>query len=427
MNGNITAVVLDNGLQVILKEVHSSPLISSWLWYRVGSRNEVEGSTGLSHWVEHMLFKGSKQFPKGSIMRLVDRYGGETNAMTSQDFTAYYETLPSTQVDLALQIEADRMSNALFELEEVESERTVIIAEREESENEPVYVLQENLAATAFQVHPYHHQIVGWKADIEHITRDELVAHYQHYYTPDNAVLIIVGDLQPAELMKRIEGLFGSIKPGSTVSNRISPEPPQRGERRVVVRLPGSTPIIQIAYHTPAVAHPDYLPLLILNGVLSGGSAPFNGSGMLARSARLYLALVETQLASSVGSYYHVSLDPTLFNIYAVVRQGRRSDEVERALFEQIERLQQEQVSADELRVAIRQTQAQLAYANESAARQALALGMLTIVDRYTRLDGFLDELATVTPNDVLRVAQSYLSADNRIVGWFEPLPGGAL
>ncbi|MHB9033349.1 MAG: M16 family metallopeptidase, partial [Anaerolineae bacterium] len=422
----VYSTILDNGMQVILKPVRAAPLISSWLWYRVGSRNEVEGITGISHWVEHMLFKGSKEFPKGSVMRLVDRCGGEVNAMTSRDFTVFYETLPSSELDLALRIESDRMVNAAFDPAEVDSERTVIIAEREGSENEPMFVLQETMVAMAFQVHTYHHETVGWKVDLEHITRDELYNHYLRYYRPNNAILVIVGDLEPDAAMPQIIERFGSIPSGPALEDRTFTEPPQRGEKRVTVRLPGSTPILQMAFHAPAAAHPDFISLLILNGILTGGSAPFTGRGMLARSARLYRALVETQLASSASSHYQVSLDPFLFNIGAVVRRGSRPEDVEQAVLEQISKLQQEQVTEQELKVAIRQTQAQLAYANESASRQALALGMLSIVDNYVRLDSFMEDLAAVTPADVMRVAQTYLSQDNRIVGWFEPLPGGA-
>lgn len=426
MNSHIHSTTLDNGLQVILKELHTSPIISSWIWYRVGSRNEVEGATGLAHWVEHMMFKGSAHFPKGSIMRLVDRYGGDCNAMTSRDFTAYYETLPSAQALLALQIEADRMVSAAFDPVETETERTVIIAEREGSENEPAFVLSEEVVASAFRVHPYHHQTVGWKSDLERITHEELLSFYRRYYGPQNAILVVAGDFQRDEILAQIADQFGSIPANPKPIEISRPEPPQRGERRLTVRMPGSTPIIRIAYHVPPVAHPDYLPLVILDGILSGGHAPFSGGGALARSARLYRALVETQLASSASSYYQASLDTYLFNLGAVVRQERKANDVEDALLEQVRRLQEELVPQSDLQIAIRQTQAHLAYANESVSNQALALGMLAIVDNYSRLDGFLDELATVTPEDIMRVAQTYLVADNRIAGWFEPIVGGA-
>ncbi|MBC7256238.1 MAG: insulinase family protein, partial [Chloroflexi bacterium] len=197
-------VTLDNGLEVILKEVHAAPIISTWLWYRVGSRNELGGDTGISHWVEHMLFKGSARFPKGEIMRAVDRLGGYINAMTSHDFTVFYTTLPSAHAELALEIEADRMASAKFAPAEVEAERTVIIAEREGGENEPSYMLAEEVCASAFRVHPYHHQTIGWKEDLLRLTRDHLYAHYRRYYLPNNAILVVVGDFDTEDWLKRI-------------------------------------------------------------------------------------------------------------------------------------------------------------------------------------------------------------------------------
>ncbi|MBN1401406.1 MAG: insulinase family protein [Anaerolineae bacterium] len=413
---------LGNGLRVILKEIHSAPVISTWLWYRVGSRNEVEGHTGMSHWVEHMMFKGSRRFPKGSIMRTVDRNGGYVNAMTSFDFTAYYMTLPSDRAELALEIEADRITGALFDPAEVSTERTVIIAEREGSENEPRYVLAEEMAAAAFRVHPYHHQTIGWKEDLLEITREELLNHYQSYYGPNNALLVVAGDLDPERYLASIETYFGAIRPSQVPQSSIRPEPPQRGERRVTLRMPGSAPMVRLAYHTPPVAHADYIPMVVLDAVLSGGKAMFAFSGSQARSARLYRALVETQLASSVGSNYHPSLDPYLLTMLATVREGRELQEVEGALVEQITLLCSEPVSERELSVAIRQTQAQFAYSSESVTSQALTLGFLDMVDRHERMETILDELRAVTPDDIRRVARTYLHSDNAIVGHYIPI-----
>ncbi|MCD6518556.1 MAG: insulinase family protein [Anaerolineae bacterium] len=421
----IVETSLDNGLKVILKEVHTAPVVSTWIWYRVGSRNEVEGLTGLSHWVEHMMFKGSKLFAKGEIMRLVERQGGYANAMTSYDFTTYYETLPSRHAELALQIEADRMLGATFDPAEVEAERTVIIAERENSENEPHYVLGEEMSAVAFRLHPYHHRTIGWKEDLLHITRDHLYAHYRRFYIPNNAILVIVGDIDPRRHLEFIKKYFGDLPSGELPQQHIRQEPPQRGERRLTVRMPGSAPLVRVAYHTPPVAHPDFIPLVVLEAVLSGGRAMFSFGQSQARSARLYRALVETQLAASVGSLYHPSLDPYLFTLGATVRQGRSPEEIEAALLAEITRLQEELVAEQELRVAIRQTQAQFAYNSESVTDQALTLGFLEIVDHHQRIDSILDELAQVTPEDIRRVAQKYLTEENRVVGWFLPTDEG--
>lgn len=426
MPGALRRATLDNGLQVLLKEVHSAPVISTWLWYRVGSRNELGGDTGISHWVEHMLFKGSARFPKGEITRAVDRLGGYINAMTSHDFTVFYTTLPSRHAELALEIEADRMVSAEFAPDEVEAERTVIIAEREGGENEPSYMLAEEVCASAFRVHPYHHQTIGWKEDLLRLTRDQLYAHYRRFYIPNNAILVSVGDFDAEEWLKRIAALFEGIPPGDTPPQEVPQEPPQRGEHRVTLRMPGAAPIVRIAYHTPPVSHRDFIPLAIVDAILSGGRAIFAFGDSQARSARLYRALVETELASSVGSHYHPSLDPYLMTLGATVRQGRTAAEVEAALLAEIQRLQESPVEPHELKMAIRQTQAQFAYSNESVSGQALALGFLAVLDRPERMDTLFEELAAVTPEDIQRVARTYFTEENRTVGWFVPSEEGA-
>ncbi len=421
MNATVHELILDNGLKVLLKEVHASPIVSTWMWYRVGSRNEIEGATGLSHAVEHMLFKGSSQFPKGTIMRVVNRYGGVVNAMTSHDFTAYYTTLPSNRAELALQIESDRMVNAAFESDEVDAERTVILAEREGAENEPSYMLWEEMLASAFRVHPYHHQTIGWKADLMRMTRDALYAHYRQYYVPNNAVLVIVGDLDTDACTKLVKRYFEPIPAGGVPTPVVREEPPLMGERRVILRMPGAPTLVRVAYHAPPVSHPDYVPLVILDAVLSGGKAMFAFGDSQARSARLYRALVETQLASSASSSYQPSLDPFILSLGATVRDGRDPAAVESAMLAEIARLQNESVVPEELSVVIRQTQAQFAYASESVSNQALTLGLLEMVNTHHRMETIFDELNQVTPDDVLRVAQTYLTEQNRIVGWCLP------
>src|SRR6185295_768983 len=199
---------------VLLKESHSAPVTSWWVLYRIGSRNERTGQTGVSHWVEHMMFKGTDTFPGGDLDRMIDREGGSWNAQTSMDYTAYYETMPSDRIDLALRLEADRMANAKFDIEEVESERTVIISERQGSENSPMFWLSEEMSAAAFRVHGYHHEIIGDMVDLETMTRDDLYNHYKRHYMPNNAIAVAVGDFDTDEMLARIKELYGSIPMG---------------------------------------------------------------------------------------------------------------------------------------------------------------------------------------------------------------------
>lgn len=413
---------LPNGMLVILREAHAAPVAACCVWYRVGARNELPGTTGISHWVEHMLFKGTPNIPKGAMDRLVARNGGSFNGFTSQDYTAYFETLPADRIELGLQIESDRMVNSLFEPEEVESERTVIISEREGHENDPEWWLSEALMAAAFQAHPYRHEVIGWKSDLRAMTRDELYAHYQTYYMPNNAVLVLVGDFDTTHMVGLVERYFAELPAGPRIPPFRAEEPAQQGERRVAVRRPGPAEYVQIAYHTPSCKHADFAPLVILDAVLSGAKGMgFGGGAQTNRSARIYRALIETQLAAYAGSSYRAMHDPYLFELDATVQQGHSAGEIEAALIGEVEKVRQAGVDQAEVAKAIKQSRAQMAYSSESVTQQALRLGMWEVLDSYRRLDTLLDELAAVTPADVQRVAQAYLSARNCTIGHFIP------
>ncbi|MCS6938647.1 MAG: pitrilysin family protein [Roseiflexaceae bacterium] len=414
---------LRNGMLVLIREAHSAPLATSWLWYRVGARNETPGVTGASHWVEHMLFKGTPRIPGRDLDRLIARNGGTFNGFTAHDFTAYFETLPADRIELALQIESDRMVNALFEEEEVEHERTVILAEREGHENDPEWWLNEAVMTTAFQVHPYRNEVIGSRDDLLALTRDRLFAHYQTFYRPNNAVLVVVGDVDAPALMSRIEHYFGDLPAGPPPPPVSWREPEQHEERRVVVRRPGPAQYVQMAYHAVDCRSPDFAPLLVLDAVLSGAKSPaFGGGAQTNRSARLYRALVETRLAAYASSSFRPARDPHLFEFHAMVQEGRSAEEVERALLTEVAMLQENGPRPDEMTKVIKQMRAQIAYAQESVTNQALMLGMWEMLDRYARADTLLDEIAAVQAEDVRRVAQTYLTERRRTVGHFIPL-----
>ncbi len=414
---------LDNGLTVLLRESRRAPVTTFWIWYRVGSRNEVPGVTGIAHWAEHMLFKGSQAFPKGEIDKQIARNGGVMNGLTWLDFTTFFETLPADRIDLSLRIESDRMVNALFDPEEVSLERTVIISERQGAENQPTFLLNEEVVAAAFRVHPYHHATIGDMCDLETISHADLWRHYQTHYGPNNAVAVAVGDFDPAQMLGRIEELFGAIEPRSNPLPVNRPEPPQRGERRVNLEGPGNTAYFQAAYHAPAASDPDFFPMAVLTTILSGASGMnlFSASPPN-RSSRLYRALVETGLAAGVSGSMAAMLDPYLYNVTATVRTGRSLDEVQAALDAEMARVLDEPISAEQLETAIKQTKAQFAYSSESVTNQGFWLGYSAVVADTEWFERFLERVESVTVGDVHRVANTYLLPRNRTVGHYVPL-----
>jgi zinc protease len=415
--------VLDNGLAVVLKENRHTPVTTFWVWYRVGSRNEVPGITGIAHWTEHMLFKGSQAFPKGAIDTQIASNGGIMNGRTSPDCTAFYETLPSDRSELALLIEADRMVNALFDVDEVELERTVIISERQGAENSPVFLLSEEVVGAAFRVHPYHHVTIGELCDLQAISRDDLWHHYQAHYGPNNALAVAVGDFDCAEMLDLIERHFGAIPRRSAPAAISRPEPAQRGERRVTLEGPGNTAYLQVAYHAPAAADPDFTPLLVAASVLTGpGGMSTVAAGPPNRSSRLYRALVDSGLAAGVYGSLSAMVDPYLYDITVTARSGRSLEEIEAALDAELERIIGEPIGEEELHKAIKQARAQFAYSSESVTDQGFWLGYSSIVASVDWFQSYLERLAAVTVDDVAGVAARYLVRRNRTVGYYAPV-----
>lgn len=423
MTNSVQKTILNNGLTVVLKEMHHAPVASFMVWYRVGSRNEKPGITGISHWVEHMMFKGTPTFPNGTLDSLVSREGGYWNAFTWVDFTAYYETMPTSKIDLAIQLEADRMANTVMTPEEVDSERTVIISERQMYENDPNFQLSEELTSVAFRVHPYHHEVIGDVADLTTMTRDDLYHHYQQHYVPNNAIIVAVGDFESDDMLRRIEAQFGSLPAGLPTNPITRQEPAQKGERRVVVQGPGDTAYLTVAYRAPAAADPDYLPLVLLNAAFAGGSSlgMFGGGGSN-KSSRLYKALVNTELAASAYGSLTPTSDPFLYTINAVVQAGRSLPEVEAALDAELTRLENTPITEQELAKALKRAKAEFILAGESITGQAQLLGMTeAVIGDYNWYETVLDRLNGITVDDIERVRQAYLRPSQRIVGWYEP------
>jgi len=265
---------LENGLSILLKEIHTAPLISQWIWYRVGSRNEYPGITGISHWVEHMQFRGTNRFPAGTLDKGIARCGGTWNAFTYLDWTTYFETVPSHEVNLAIELEADRMQNGLYTLEDVETERTVIVSERQGAENEPWFRLSEAVQQAAFESHPYRNEVIGSMDDLMSINRERLYQHYRDYYVPGNAVLTMAGNFDPEQVLERLRELYEVIPPRPVPEPNMPADPPQGDERRVTVEGPGETTYIYAGWHVPPATHPDFWPITVLDSLLTGPSNP---------------------------------------------------------------------------------------------------------------------------------------------------------
>lgn len=423
----VTEVRLQNGLKVLLKEIHTAPIISFWVWYRVGSRDEINGRTGISHWVEHMQFKGTPQFPASVLDRAISRDGGMWNAFTYMDWTTYFETMPREKIDLALRLEADRMVNSTFDPQEVASERTVVISEREGNENEPLFLLGEAVQNAAFRVHTYHHEVIGDLVDLHTITRDDLYHHYRTYYLPNNAVVAVAGDFETQAMLEKIRTLYDPIPPGPEPHRLVRQEPLQRGEIRLTVEGPGETTYVQAAYHCPSAAHPDFFPLMVLDSLLTGPSSlnMFGGGGTSNRTSRLYRSLVEKDLAVNVNGGAVTTVDPYLYTITLTIHPQRKLQDVLVVLDAEIQRLQQELVSQAEVTRAIKQARALFAYGSENITNQAFWLGHAEMFASYEWFLNYLQRLAAVTPEDVRRVAQTYFHPQNRVVGVYLPTGDG--
>lgn len=422
MQTNLTRTTLSNGLSVLLKEIHNAPIISVWMWYRVGSRDERAGITGVSHWTEHMQFKGTPRFPADVLDKAVAREGGYRNALTFLDWTTYFETMPADKIDLALDLEADRMHNSLFAPQEVESERTVIISERQGSENEPLFLLGEEVQAAAFRVHSYHHEVIGDLADLQSMQRDDLYNHYRAYYTPGNAILAVAGDFETEAMLARIRQIYETLPPGGLPARQMRPEPAQPGERRLVVEGPGETTYVQMAYRAPAATHPDFYAYLVTDSLLTGPSnLNLFSSGISNKTSRLYQALVEKELAVGVYGGLTATIDPFLHNIVATVHPGSDADQVINAIDAEIKRLQDDPPPSSEVARAVKQARALFAYGSESITNQAFWLGYAEIFADYNWFLTYLDHLAEVTPQDIQRIAQTYLRPQNRVLGVYLP------
>ena len=403
---DVGRTVLDNGLVVLTKEVHTSTIVTSMIWYRVGSRNEELGQTGKSHFLEHMLFKGTERFKKGEIDLITLKNGGGNNAFTSHDFTAYYFNFASDRWDVALEIESDRMVNCAFDPEEFEAEKKVVIEELKTGLDSPWGLLLQEQEASAFKVHPYRNPIVGWLQDVERATVEEQQAYYRRYYHPNNATLVLAGDFETNQILTKVERAFGLIPAGTPPPSMLLKEPPQRGERRLIVRWRSKVPRLAIAYHAPQIAHVDSYALQVLGVVLSEGKA-----------SRLYQRLVEReQSVTFVSAEYGEAKDPTLFHIRAEARGDHSVEEIETSIYHELGRIARGEVNQHELDRAKHQMEAHFILSRERTLDQAILLGQIETLYGIDYIDSYLQRINAVTTADVAAACSRYLNEDSRTV-----------
>jgi zinc protease len=404
---------LDNGLKVLLLEDHKSPVVTFQVWYRVGSRNEKDGKSGLSHFLEHMMFKGTKTVQPEEYSRIIAKNGGRSNAFTTSDVTVYYATMSRDKIGIEIELEADRMVNALLGETYFEPEKKVIQEERRlRTEDKPVSALGEVAGAVAYMVHPYRRPVIGWMEDIQNLTRQDLVDHYKLYYAPNNAFIVMTGDFSAAEMLPKIKAAFGNIPRGSEPPKVRAEELPQKGERRVILKKEAELPFALMYYHTPNLKSPDNYALDVLSVVLAGG-----------RSSRLYHDLVyQKRLARSVGADYNgLSIDPSVFSVTAQLMPGKDPAEIERGIDNLLEPLKSDLISDRELQKAKNQIESAFVYGQDSIFGQAMKIGYYEAVGDWRLMDGYLDGIRKVTRQDIQRVAQEYLDRDRRTVGVLLP------
>jgi zinc protease len=417
MSTFITKTLLDNGLTVVTKEVHLAPVVSVQVWYRVGLRNELPGMNGISHQLEHMMFKGTTNRPI-QFGHLFNALGCQFNAFTGYDETVYFATAERDKLEALLTLEADRMENSIVGIEQLKSEKRVVISELEGYENNPVYRLNQSVMKVVFPDCSYGLPVGGTIADLETLTAEQLQSYYQKYYRPDNTVLVITGDFKTESALESVQTIFGQISKRSpaivqafnnnhhsqAISSRLDREP-------IILREPGSTAILQTVYSLPNINHPDIPALNVMDKILTGG-----------RSSCLYQALVESGLASSVSASLQERMERGWYSIYVTAIPGQQLPEINQVLQQSLVDLQQELASTEELNRAKQQLQATFIFNNQDITSQGIQLGFgQTVAGDYRYIERFLLQITNVTAADVLRVAQTYLTSDRQTIGFFEP------
>jgi zinc protease len=408
---------LENGLKVLLVEDHNIPNIALYTFFRVGSRNERPGLTGVSHFIEHMMFNGTAKIGPGEFDRRMEFRGGSNNAYTADDMTVYTDWFPDAALETMIEMEADRMQGLAFVPEVLESERGVVASERRMSvENNNDGILNENVRATAIMAHPYHWDVIGWMSDILSWRRDEIMAYYRTYYAPNNAVLVVVGDFDAARILDLIHQYYGPVKASIPPPPVTTVEPPQMGPKAVIVSKEAQTPSYMAVWHAPNAKDPDFLPLSILEKPLLEGE-----------SSRLYRRLVrEEQLAIGVGGGTQATIDPFLFMIEVKPRPGADLEKIDRIVEEELTKIKNEGITPKEFEKALNIIRNDFYRGLQTIAGKANELGRIELLyGDFGKLFTIMDDYAAVKIGRVQEVAAKYLTGNNKTTGRLIP-EGGA-
>jgi zinc protease len=414
--GGIDEYRLDaNGLDVLLVENHSAPVTTFMVTYRVGSRNEVIGTTGATHLLEHLMFKGSTNYndAKGnSVKQYLESIGGDYNANTWLDRTTYFAEVGSEFLEGYVAVEADRMRNLLLREDDRRPEMTVVRNEFEIGENDPVQALDKEIFAAAYVAHPYHHSTIGWRSDIEKVPIEKLRAFYDTFYWPDNATVSVIGDFKPEVALALVKRYYGNYpRAPNAIPQVYTEEPAQTGPRRVTVRRAGELGVVGISYKSPAASAADMPPLQVLGDILASG-----------KTSRFYRALTDKNLTTRVSAdpgFFH---DPSLFQVYAFLAPGVEHEQVEKILHGELARVVKDGVTDTEVSTAVQKISANIAYARDGTAAVAATLVEWIAAGDWTLYSTYPASIRKVTGADVQRVAAKYLVDDQSTTGWFVPI-----
>lgn len=417
----VSEFTLDNQMRVVVKEDHRAPVVVHQVWYRVGSHYEHSGKTGISHMLEHMMFKGTQTLEPGEFSKIVSRMGGKENAFTSTDYTAYYQVVGKQHLPEVMRLESDRMRNIVLTDEEFIKERDVVTEERRwRTEDKPTGKLYEQFKATAFMNSPAHHPVIGWMSDIRAWTADDARNWYKQWYAPNNATLVVVGDVDPQEVYKLAKQYYGQYQPEDIKAPKPQVEMPQEGERRITLKGATKTPSILMGFHAPTLVtakteqeRREVFALEVLSSILDGDD-----------SARLAKNLVrKEQVLAGVGAGYDgIDRLKTLFLFEATPSTGVATKEAEKAIWREINKLKTELISQQELDRVLAQSEAQYIYHQDSIQAQASVLGSLVSVGLPTdTLENWVSELRKVTPEEIREVAKKYLLEDKLTVATLLP------